>query len=31
VTVTDMNADGKGDVLVGNKRGQFVFIQQPAK
>jgi hypothetical protein len=31
VTVTDMNGDGKGDVLVGNKRGQFVFIQQPAK
>jgi hypothetical protein len=28
VTVTDMNADGKPDVLVGNKRGQFVLIQE---
>lgn len=28
VTVTDMNGDGKPDVLVGNKRGQFVLIQE---
>jgi hypothetical protein len=28
VTVTDINGDGLGDVLVGNKSGQFVFIQQ---
>lgn len=28
VVATDMNGDGLGDVLVGNKRGQFVFIQQ---
>ena len=28
VSVTDMNGDGLGDVLVGNKHGQFVFIQE---
>jgi hypothetical protein len=28
VTVADVSGDGKTDVLVGNKRGQFVFIQQ---
>jgi len=31
VSVTDMNGDGLGDVLVGNKHGQFVFIQEKPK
>jgi hypothetical protein len=31
VVATDMNGDGLGDVLVGNKHGQYVFIQEPAK
>ena len=29
VTVADVSEDGKPDVLIGNKRGQFVFIQEP--
>ncbi len=28
VTVTDINADGKPDVLVGNKKGQFILLQE---
>lgn len=28
VSVTDMTGDGLPDVLVGNKRGQFVFLQE---
>jgi len=28
VMATDVNGDGKPDVLVGNKKGAFVFIQQ---
>ena len=29
VTVGDVNADGLMDVVVGNKRGTFVFLQEP--
>lgn len=31
VVAADINGDKLGDVLVGNKKGQFVFIQQPKK
>jgi hypothetical protein len=31
VTAGDLNGDKLGDVVVGNKKGQFIFIQQPAK
>ena len=31
VMATDVSGDGKPDVLVGNKKGAFVFIQQPGK
>jgi hypothetical protein len=28
---TDVSGDGKPDVLVGNKKGAFVFIQEGKK
>ena len=31
VVATDLNGDKLGDVIVGNKKGQFVFVQQPKK
>ena len=31
VVATDLNGDKLGDVIVGNKKGQFVFIQEPKK
>ena len=31
VTALDLNGDKLGDVVVGNKKGQFVFIQEAAK
>ena len=31
VMATDVSGDGKPDVLVGNKKGAFVFIQESAK
>ena len=31
VVACDVNGDGKGDVVVGNKRGQFVLIQEPKR
>jgi hypothetical protein len=30
VIATDVSGDGKPDILVGNKKGAFVFIQEPA-
>jgi hypothetical protein len=27
----DLNGDKKGDVVVGNKHGQFILIQEPEK
>jgi hypothetical protein len=29
VVACDLNGDKRGDVIVGNKKGQFVLIQQP--
>ena len=29
VMACDVNKDGKGDVVVGNKKGQFILIQEP--
>lgn len=29
IVACDLNGDKLGDVVVGNKRGQFIFIQQP--
>ena len=31
VAVGDMNADGRPDIVVGNKRGGFVFVQEPRR
>jgi hypothetical protein len=31
VMACDLNKDGKGDVVVGNKHGQFILIQEPEK
>ena len=31
VAATDLNSDNTPDVLVGNKKGTFVFLSQPAK
>ncbi len=31
VTAVDLNGDGVADIIVGNKKGTFIFLSQPRK